>query len=123
MLPDAVTDLKVPLNNYFSALFYFLFLSLSVETGHVDPVVTERYNTPGFVGCFSRVEFNGIAPLKAALRAAAQSKSRSTDSQTDRPPSPASHQGKLLESNCGASPLTIPPMSAATDPWHLDNTG
>lgn len=99
-----------------------LFLGKVYETGHVDPVVTERYNTPGFVGCFSRVEFNGIAPLKAALRAAAQSKSRSTDSQTDRPPSPASHQGKLLESNCGASPLTIPPMSAATDPWHLDNT-
>uniref|UniRef100_A0A8D3BRY1 Contactin associated protein 2 n=1 Tax=Scophthalmus maximus TaxID=52904 RepID=A0A8D3BRY1_SCOMX len=72
-----------------------------------------RYNTPGFVGCLSRVQFNGVAPLKSALR-------------SDRQPavaSPVSHQGKLVESNCGASPLTIPPMSAATDPWHLDNTG
>uniref|UniRef100_A0A8C6SQ76 Contactin associated protein 2 n=1 Tax=Neogobius melanostomus TaxID=47308 RepID=A0A8C6SQ76_9GOBI len=94
-----------------------------IETGHVDPAVIERHNSPGFVGCLSRVWFNGVAPLKAALRAAAQSKARSTDSQSDRPLTPVSHQGKLLESNCGASPLTIPPMSAATDPWHLDNTG
>lgn len=99
-----------------------LFLGKVYETTHVDPVVIERYNTPGFIGCLSRVQFNGVAPLKAALRAAALSKSRSTDSQIDRPPGPVSHQGKLLESNCGASPLTIPPMSAATDPWHLDNT-
>uniref|UniRef100_A0A3B3ZED8 Uncharacterized protein n=1 Tax=Periophthalmus magnuspinnatus TaxID=409849 RepID=A0A3B3ZED8_9GOBI len=77
-----------------------LFICLFVETGYVDPAVIEHYNTPGFVGCLSRVQFNSIAPLKAALRAA----------------------GKLLQSNCGASPLTIPPMSAATDPWHLDNT-
>uniref|UniRef100_A0A8C6MCT2 Contactin associated protein 2 n=1 Tax=Nothobranchius furzeri TaxID=105023 RepID=A0A8C6MCT2_NOTFU len=72
------------------------------KTGHIDPVLIERHNTPGFVGCLSRVQFNGVAPLKSALRKAAQS------------------QGKLVESNCGASPLTIPTMSAATDPWHLD---
>ncbi|XP_010780418.1 contactin-associated protein-like 2 [Notothenia coriiceps] len=90
------------------------------ETGHIDPVF-ERYNTPGFVGCLSRVQFNGVAPLKSALRTVSQP----TAGQTDRPPAAASHvsyQGKLLESNCGSSPLTIPPMSAATDPWHLDNT-
>uniref|UniRef100_A0A8C6WIA9 Contactin associated protein 2 n=1 Tax=Neogobius melanostomus TaxID=47308 RepID=A0A8C6WIA9_9GOBI len=86
-----------------------LFLGKVYETGHVDPAVIERHNSPGFVGCLSRVWFNGVAPLKAALR-------------SDRPLTPVSHQGKLLESNCGASPLTIPPMSAATDPWHLDNT-
>uniref|UniRef100_A0A8D3CSR9 Contactin associated protein 2 n=1 Tax=Scophthalmus maximus TaxID=52904 RepID=A0A8D3CSR9_SCOMX len=89
-----------------------LFLGKVYETGHIDPVLIERYNTPGFVGCLSRVQFNGVAPLKSALR-------------SDRQPavaSPVSHQGKLVESNCGASPLTIPPMSAATDPWHLDNT-
>uniref|UniRef100_A0A8C5EF26 Contactin associated protein 2 n=1 Tax=Gouania willdenowi TaxID=441366 RepID=A0A8C5EF26_GOUWI len=85
-----------------------LFLGKVFETGHVDPLLIESYNTPGFIGCLSRVEFNGIAPLKTALR---------TDSS-----SPAAHLGKLVESNCGASPLTIPPMSAATDPWHLDNT-
>uniref|UniRef100_A0A8C7ZAU7 Contactin associated protein 2 n=1 Tax=Oryzias sinensis TaxID=183150 RepID=A0A8C7ZAU7_9TELE len=77
------------------------------QTGFVDPVIIERYNTPGFIGCLSRVQFNRAAPLKSALRAATQ----------------AAATGKLVESNCGASPLTIPPMSAATDPWHLDNTG
>ncbi|XP_051969281.1 contactin-associated protein-like 2a isoform X2 [Xyrauchen texanus] len=84
-----------------------LFLGKVFETGHIDPVLIEKYNTPGFVGCLSRVHFNNIAPLKAALR------SRGSVW-------PVSHQGKLVESNCGASPLTIPPMSAATDPWHLD---
>ncbi|XP_043082923.1 contactin-associated protein-like 2a [Puntigrus tetrazona] len=83
-----------------------LFLGKVFETGYVDPVIIEKYNTPGFVGCLSRVRFNSIAPLKAALRSRASG--------------PVSHQGKLVESNCGASPLTIPPMSAATDPWHLD---
>uniref|UniRef100_A0A3P8U9R7 Contactin associated protein 2 n=1 Tax=Amphiprion percula TaxID=161767 RepID=A0A3P8U9R7_AMPPE len=86
-----------------------LFLGKVYETGHIDPVLIERYNTPGFIGCLSRVQFNGAAPLKSALRAPAAA-------------SPVSYQGKLVESNCGASPLTIPPMSAATDPWHLDNT-
>uniref|UniRef100_A0A3Q1BT77 Contactin associated protein 2 n=1 Tax=Amphiprion ocellaris TaxID=80972 RepID=A0A3Q1BT77_AMPOC len=86
------------------------FCCLRAETGHIDPVLIERYNTPGFIGCLSRVQFNGAAPLKSALRAPAAA-------------SPVSYQGKLVESNCGASPLTIPPMSAATDPWHLDNTG
>uniref|UniRef100_A0A8D3DQH8 Contactin-associated protein-like 2 n=1 Tax=Scophthalmus maximus TaxID=52904 RepID=A0A8D3DQH8_SCOMX len=91
-----------------------LFLGKVYETGHIDPVLIERYNTPGFVGCLSRVQFNGVAPLKSALRAAKQARAT---------PTAVSHQGKLVESNCGASPLTIPPMSAATDPWHLDNTG
>lgn len=101
-------------------------LCLHTETGHVDPVLIERYNTPGFVGCLSRVEFNGVAPLKSALRTATQPEGTQTASPPGRQPavaSPASYQGKLVESNCGASPLTIPPMSAATDPWHLDNTG
>nr|XP_046227575.1 contactin-associated protein-like 2a [Scatophagus argus] len=102
-----------------------LFLGKVFETGHVDPVLIERYNTPGFVGCLSRVQFNGVAPLKSALRTAAQAQATPTAAQPDRQPaatSPVSYQGKLVESNCGASPLTIPPMSAATDPWHLDNT-
>ncbi|XP_076617877.1 contactin-associated protein-like 2a [Chaetodon auriga] len=102
-----------------------LFLGKVFETGHIDPVLIERYNTPGFVGCLSRVQFNGVAPLKSALRVAAGVQATPTAAQPDRQPaaaSPVSYQGKLLESNCGASPLTIPPMSAATDPWHLDNT-
>ncbi|TSL10154.1 Contactin-associated protein-like 2 [Bagarius yarrelli] len=77
------------------------------ETGPIDPVLIEKYNTPGFVGCLSRVQFNSIAPLKAALRS--------------RPSLPVSHQGKLIESNCGSSPLTISPISAVTEPWHLDS--
>lgn len=94
---------------------------LHTETGHADPLVIEQYNTPGFVGCLSRVHFNGVAPIKSALRAAAP-----TATQAGGEPaatSPVSYQGKLVESNCGASPLTIPPMSAATDPWRLDSTG
>nr|KAF6418838.1 hypothetical protein HJG63_008844 [Rousettus aegyptiacus] len=55
-----------------------------------------------------KVQFNQLAPLKAALR------------QTNA----SAHvhiQGQLVESNCGASPLTLSPMSSATDPWHLDH--
>nr|XP_020462117.1 contactin-associated protein-like 2 isoform X2 [Monopterus albus]XP_020462118.1 contactin-associated protein-like 2 isoform X2 [Monopterus albus] len=102
-----------------------LFLGKVYEIGSIDPVRIERYNTPGFIGCLSQVQFNGIAPLKSALRIAAQTQATPTANQSDRQPvalSPVSYQGKLVESNCGASPLTIPPMSAATDPWHLDNT-
>ena len=65
---------------------YFLFLSL-LETGKIDQEI-HKYNTPGFTGCLSRVQFNQIAPLKAALR------------QTNA----SAHvhiQGELVESNCG----------------------
>ncbi|XP_029935462.1 contactin-associated protein-like 2a [Myripristis murdjan] len=116
-LPDAS-------DTYFN-LVKTLFLGKVYETGDIDAVLIERYNTPGFIGCLSRVQFNGVAPLKSALRTAVQAQATQTASQPDRPPTPTlpvSHQGKLVESNCGASPLTIPPMSAATDPWRLDNT-
>ncbi|XP_026876989.2 contactin-associated protein-like 2b isoform X1 [Electrophorus electricus] len=86
-----------------------IFLGKVFETGQIDPVLIERYNTPGFVGCLSRVHFNRIAPLKAALRPAV--------------PSTVSVQGVLVESNCGALPLTVPPMSAAFDPWKPDSGG
>ncbi|XP_031415202.1 contactin-associated protein-like 2b [Clupea harengus] len=86
-----------------------IFLGKVFETGQIDPVIIEKYNTPGFVGCLSRVQFNRIAPLKAALRSGISST--------------ASVQGVLVESNCGASPLTISPMSAAFDPWHPDSAG
>uniref|UniRef100_A0AC11B3T7 Contactin associated protein 2 n=1 Tax=Ovis aries TaxID=9940 RepID=A0AC11B3T7_SHEEP len=84
-----------------------LFLGKVIETGKIDQEI-HKYNTPGFTGCLSRVQFNQIAPLKAALR------------QTNA----SAHvhvQGELVESNCGASPLTLSPMSSATDPWHLDH--
>ncbi|CAB1349917.1 unnamed protein product, partial [Coregonus sp. 'balchen'] len=97
--------------------------SLLSKTGVIDPVLIERYNTPGFVGCLSRVQFNGVAPLKTALRnpVADRPTDRQPDRPTDRQTVPVSYQGKLVESNCGASPLTIPPMSAVTDPWRLDS--
>ncbi|XP_056869013.1 contactin-associated protein-like 2a [Takifugu flavidus] len=98
-----------------------LFLGKVFETGHVDPLLIEQYNTPGFIGCLSRVQFNGIAPIKSALRGPSQAQTTPTETQPAAA-SPVSYQGKLVESNCGASPLTIPPMSAATDPWHLDST-
>lgn len=84
------------------SLKHFLF----VETGQIDPILIERYNTPGFVGCLSRVQFNSIAPLKAALRSGMAA--------------PVSTHGILVPSNCGASPLTISPMASASDPWHIE---
>lgn len=101
------------MSSFLNSIYFF------TETGPIDPILIERYNSPGFIGCLSRVQFNGVAPLKSALRKAAEA-------QTDPHPasaSPVSYQGKLVHSNCGASPLTIPPMSAAPNPWPLDNTG
>ncbi|XP_011484399.1 contactin-associated protein-like 2 [Oryzias latipes] len=86
-----------------------IFLGKVFETGQIDPVLIERYNTPGFVGCLSRVQFNSVAPLKAALRSGMTA--------------PVSTHGILVPSNCGASPLTIPPMSSAHDPWHSETAG
>uniref|UniRef100_A0A8C1XNP7 Contactin associated protein like 2b n=1 Tax=Cyprinus carpio TaxID=7962 RepID=A0A8C1XNP7_CYPCA len=94
-------------SQFFPPSDIFCFCLCLSETGQIDPVLIERYNTPGFVGCLSRVQFNRIAPLKAALRTGV--------------PSTASIQGVLVESNCGASPLTVPPMSAVFDPWHTDS--
>ncbi|XP_024135915.1 contactin-associated protein-like 2b [Oryzias melastigma] len=86
-----------------------IFLGKVFETGQIDPILIERYNTPGFVGCLSRVQFNSVAPLKAALRSGMTA--------------PVSTLGILVPSNCGASPLTISPMSSAFDPWHSETAG
>ncbi|KAG8014384.1 Contactin-associated protein-like 2, partial [Nibea albiflora] len=83
--------------------------NMANETGQIDPILIERYNTPGFVGCLSRVQFNSVAPLKAALRSGLAA--------------PVSTHGILVPSNCGASPLTISPMASASDPWHLEAAG
>ncbi|XP_028607294.2 contactin-associated protein-like 2 isoform X1 [Podarcis muralis] len=84
-----------------------LFLGKVIELGKIDQEI-RKYNTPGFSGCLSRVQFNQIAPLKAALRATNISSRIHTE-------------GELVESNCGANPQTIQPMSSATDPWHSDS--
>ncbi|XP_034957246.2 contactin-associated protein-like 2 [Zootoca vivipara] len=84
-----------------------LFLGKVIELGKIDQEI-HKYNTPGFSGCLSRVQFNQISPLKAALRATNISSHIHTE-------------GELVESNCGANPQTIQPMSSATDPWHSDS--
>uniref|UniRef100_A0A3Q3JRT7 Contactin associated protein like 2b n=1 Tax=Monopterus albus TaxID=43700 RepID=A0A3Q3JRT7_MONAL len=86
-----------------------IFLGKVFETGKIDPILIERYNTPGFVGCLSRVQLNSVAPLKAALRSGLAA--------------PVSTHGILVPSNCGASPLTISPMASASDPWHIEGAG
>ncbi|XP_075068619.1 contactin-associated protein-like 2 isoform X2 [Mixophyes fleayi] len=83
-----------------------LFLGRVLETGTIDQEI-QSYNTPGFSGCLSRVQFNLIAPLKLALRS--------------RNNSQVQVVGELVESNCGASPLTIPQMASDNNPWHLNS--
>ncbi|XP_061652281.1 contactin-associated protein-like 2b isoform X2 [Phyllopteryx taeniolatus] len=85
-----------------------LFLGKVFETGQIDPILIERYNTPGFVGCLSRVQLNSVAPLKAALRSGQAA--------------PVGTHGILVPSNCGASPLTLSSL-AANDPWHVETVG
>ncbi|PWA30838.1 hypothetical protein CCH79_00017332 [Gambusia affinis] len=79
------------------------------ETGQIDPILIEHYNSPGFVGCLSRVQLNNVAPLKAALRSGTTA--------------PVSIHGILVQSNCGASPLTIPPIPLANDLWKIEAGG
>lgn len=90
----------------FSALTNSVIFLL-LELGTIDEEI-RKYNTPGFSGCLSRVQFNQLAPLKAALRPTNISSRVHTE-------------GHLVESNCGANPLTIQPMSSVTDPWHADS--
>ncbi|XP_043989360.1 LOW QUALITY PROTEIN: contactin-associated protein-like 2b [Gambusia affinis] len=86
-----------------------IFLGKVYETGQIDPILIEHYNSPGFVGCLSRVQLNNVAPLKAALRSGTTA--------------PVSIHGILVQSNCGASPLTIPPIPLANDLWKIEAGG
>ncbi|MGH0141500.1 UNVERIFIED_CONTAM: hypothetical protein FKN15_068497 [Acipenser sinensis] len=74
------------------------------ETGVVDPEI-QKFNTPGFTGCMSGVKFNNIAPLKAYFR----------PNQTDLP---ITIMGELVESNCGAGLVVLPPIPLEIDPWY-----
>ncbi|XP_026537710.1 contactin-associated protein-like 2 [Notechis scutatus] len=106
LYPPVSYTIPGPSSLQFSSL-KSLFLGKVIELGKIDQDI-HKYNTPGFSGCLSRVQFNQITPLKAALR------------QTNI----SSHiytEGELVESNCGANPQTIQPMSSATDPWHPDS--
>ncbi|XP_052056981.1 contactin-associated protein like 5-2 isoform X2 [Apodemus sylvaticus] len=64
-----------------------LILGKVTETLMLDPEVA-RANTLGFIGCLSSVQYNHIAPLKAALRHASIA--------------PVTVQGTLTESSCGS---------------------
>lgn len=81
-----------------------LFLGRVLEVGVLDPEI-QRFNTPGFTGCLAGVSFNGIVPLKAALR---------TDTNQT-----VLVQGDLVESNCGARPIILSDALIADDPWAL----
>lgn len=105
--PEASYSLPAASDTHFN-LIKSIFLGKVFETGQIDPVLIERYNTPGFVGCLSRVQFNSLAPLKAALRSGQSSR--------------ISTHGILVPSNCGAAPHTLSPLSQ-DDPWHVDPAG
>ncbi|GAA6095802.1 contactin-associated protein-like 5 isoform X2 [Tachysurus ichikawai] len=64
-----------------------LTLGKITETEALDDEVAQA-GSKGFVGCFSSVQYNHVAPLKAAL--------------LNRGSSLVSIRGQLLESNCGA---------------------
>ncbi|MBN3286888.1 CNTP1 protein, partial [Polyodon spathula] len=81
-----------------------LFLGRVLETGIIDPEI-QKYNTPGFTGCLSGVKFNNIVPLKAYFR----------PNETDLP---ITVMGELVESNCGAGPVVLPPIPLEIDPWY-----
>ncbi|RXM35586.1 Contactin-associated protein 1, partial [Acipenser ruthenus] len=81
-----------------------LFLGRVLETGVIDPEI-QKFNTPGFTGCMSGVKFNNIAPLKAYFR----------PNQTDPP---ITIMGELVESNCGAGLVVLPPIPLEIDPWY-----
>ncbi|XP_043530613.1 contactin-associated protein-like 2 [Chiloscyllium plagiosum] len=79
-----------------------LFLGRVMEIGVLDPEI-QRFNSPGFTGCLAGVNFNGIAPLKAALR--------TNTNQT------VEVLGELVESNCGAVPIILSSVLLDEDPW------
>ncbi|GLD63572.1 contactin-associated protein-like 2 [Lates japonicus] len=81
-----------------------IFLGKVFETGQIDPIIIEsRHNTPGFVGCLSRVQFNSagtIEKLRSCLGSSA----------------PVSTMGFLVLPNCGASPLDHLPWPRLVTP-------
>uniref|UniRef100_A0A8B9JZL7 Contactin associated protein like 3 n=1 Tax=Astyanax mexicanus TaxID=7994 RepID=A0A8B9JZL7_ASTMX len=77
----------------------FLTGAEGAESGEMDPEIA-RLNALGFTGCLSVVQFNSIAPLKAALL------------YPDT--SPVIVTGPLTESNCGSSSSSSPYAAETT---------
>ncbi|KAL4617566.1 contactin-associated protein-like 5, partial [Arapaima gigas] len=77
------------------------------DSGDLDPEVS-RLNALGFSGCLSGVQFNRIAPLKAALLYPSSS--------------PVTVRGQLAESQCGASSPSNP-FAAETTRSLSDQSG
>ncbi|NXG49989.1 CNTP4 protein, partial [Psilopogon haemacephalus] len=70
----------------FNAIKSLTLGKILAENSDVDEE-TVKANTQGFIGCLSSVQFNHIAPLKAALH--------------HRSSSPVTVMGRFTESNCG----------------------
>uniref|UniRef100_A0A8C9V3J7 Contactin associated protein family member 3 n=1 Tax=Scleropages formosus TaxID=113540 RepID=A0A8C9V3J7_SCLFO len=74
-------------------IIIIMFILLFLDSSDFDPEVS-RLNALGFSGCLSGVQFNSIAPLKAALLHPSSS--------------PVTVRGQLVESQCGASSPSNP---------------
>uniref|UniRef100_A0A6Q2YV66 Contactin associated protein like 3 n=1 Tax=Esox lucius TaxID=8010 RepID=A0A6Q2YV66_ESOLU len=88
-------------------LTYFLPVQLTYSSGDLDPEIA-RLNSLGFSGCLSVVQFNSVAPLKAALL------------YPDT--SPVIVTGPLAESTCGSS-FPVNPYPAKTTHPLSDHSG
>ncbi|CAM9632557.1 unnamed protein product [Lampetra planeri] len=82
-----------------------LYLGRVPDEVPLEPEVA-GLNWRGFGGCLSRVQYNGRAPLKAALRQGPHSSLVVTVT------------GRLVPSSCAAVPQTVAPVSPSTPyPW------
>lgn len=70
-----------------SGIYAFIIFFFQTGSDVLDEEVAHA-GSKGFIGCFSSVQYNHVAPLKAAL--------------LNRGSSLVSIRGHLLESNCGA---------------------
>ncbi|KAM6469907.1 contactin-associated protein-like 4 isoform 1-T1 [Liasis olivaceus] len=70
----------------FNAIKSLILGKILAENSDVDPD-TMKANSQGFIGCLSSVQFNHVAPLKAALHHPSSA--------------PVIVKGHLMESNCG----------------------
>uniref|UniRef100_A0A671PQ25 Contactin-associated protein-like 5 n=1 Tax=Sinocyclocheilus anshuiensis TaxID=1608454 RepID=A0A671PQ25_9TELE len=80
-------DVFIPILKTISGIYAFIIFFFQTGSDVLDEEVAHA-GSKGFIGCFSSVQYNHVAPLKAAL--------------LNRGSSLVSIRGHLLESNCGA---------------------